>query len=89
MKITKQSTITQIVDVTVDVICNRCGNTCMDEYKQNYEGLIEAHICGGYGSKIGDEFQFEFSLCESCLLELFKTFKHNPLKDYNSIEESE
>ena len=68
------------VEVFDDVICNRCGESCkVDNY--NFEGLIEARICGGYGAKLGDGIAYEFSLCESCLEVLFKDFKIPPLKD--------
>jgi hypothetical protein len=58
--------------VVDDVLCNKCGESCFDKYEMNFEGLIEAHLCGGYGSKIGDSVEIEFSLCETCLLELFE-----------------
>lgn len=43
------------------------------------DGLLEAYVCGGYGARLGDEVEYKFSLCENCLAELFKTFKHSPL----------
>jgi hypothetical protein len=50
----------------------------------DYEGLIEVKIIGGYYSKIGDLNQVEFSICEDCLLEIFKTFKYTPCSsEYN------
>ena len=65
-------------EVIDDVICNKCGNSCRDEHDMNYEGLIEAYVSGGYGSKLGDSVNYKFSLCETCLSEMFKTFKFEP-----------
>lgn len=45
----------------------------------NFEGLVEVNICSGYGFKLGDMNEYKFSLCEDCLIEMFKTFKHNLL----------
>ncbi len=70
--------IVEYKNVTDDIICNKCGNSCKDSCDMNYEGLIEASVFGGYASKLGDQVNYEFSLCEDCLIELFKTFKHNP-----------
>jgi hypothetical protein len=74
---TKKVTKEVIETVVEDVLCNKCGSSLSDSYS-NYEGLVEANFTGGYGSKIGDMTQVTFSLCEDCLLELFKTFKHEP-----------
>jgi hypothetical protein len=89
-KVTKEITET----VVVDVLCNKCGCSLLDSYKMNYEGLVEAGFTGGYGSKIGDMNRVKFSLCEDCLLELFKTFKHEPYihdvgDDFENEEETE
>lgn len=73
---TEERTIEE--EVVDDIICNRCGESCRCDAALNYEGLIEATICGGYGSKIGDFRQLTFSVCESCLIELFETFKISP-----------
>jgi Fe2+ or Zn2+ uptake regulation protein len=58
--------------VVKDVICNKCGQSLKTDC--GYEGLVETEIRGGYNSKIGDMTIVSFSLCEDCLLELFKTF---------------
>jgi hypothetical protein len=66
----------QIVEIVVDdIICNKCGNSC--QTCSGAEGLIEAHICGGFGAKLGDCVEYKFSLCEDCLIRLFDTFKHS------------
>lgn len=73
-------TVVETVSVvkTIDIICNKCGNSLRDESDTDYEGLPKVYLCGGYGSKIGDGVELEFSLCEDCIIELIKTFKHPP-----------
>lgn len=71
----KKEVVEEFVD---DVICNKCGKSLIDEGNMNYEGLIEASVSGGFHSKIGDMVDLKFSLCEDCLIEMFKTFKHDP-----------
>lgn len=92
MKITKE--VQQTVTVTKDIICNKCGESCCtstsdpDEVTawRDYDGLLEASGSGGYHSKhIGDMTYFTFSLCERCLMELFKTFKINAIFDPDDV----
>ncbi len=68
--------VTNERDTVVDTICNKCGGSLKDGF--DYEGLLEAHGCGSYGSRIGDGRQWAFSLCENCLTWLFGLFKHPP-----------
>jgi len=78
MKVTK--TETKEVEVLVDAICNKCGESCKGSIG-NLNGLIEAQVSGAYDSShLGDGNVYEFSMCEKCLSELFKTFKHDPYK---------
>lgn len=52
-----------------------------DEHKDAY-GLVGAYVGTGYFSPaLGDGNTYEFDMCEKCLAELFKTFKHDPLTD--------
>lgn len=90
MKITKE--VQETVTVTADIICNKCGESCCtddsDEMSawRDYDGLLEVGGSGGYHSKhIGDMTYFTFSLCEKCLMELFKTFKINPIFDRDDV----
>jgi hypothetical protein len=70
----------QTVHETKDIVCNQCGSSCYST--PEYVGLIEAQVCTGYGSKfLGDGNNFSFSLCEECLVKLFKTFKHPALTE--------
>lgn len=64
-------------EVVEDVLCNKCGKSCMCLAGMNYEGLIEVTSHFGYGSlKFGDMTKIQFSLCENCLWEIIQTFKH-------------
>jgi ssDNA-binding Zn-finger/Zn-ribbon topoisomerase 1 len=78
-----------------EVICNKCGKSMRVEdgikdtdHSWGYYGLVDAEFSGGYMSinrdGIGDGGIYTFSLCESCLAELFKTFKI-PVKTGNYI----
>lgn len=79
MKKTKKVAVTEVVEETVDIICNKCGKSCSNQKPhkfRSYEGLIEAEVHGGYDSKvIGDLISWRFSVCESCLAKFVKTFK--------------
>lgn len=91
MKVIKTITETREVDIIEDVLCNKCGETCKTKACDNLEGLIEVVVCGGYGSHfIGDMNQFEFSVCEKCLMEFVATFKIQPvMTDLLGFEEEE
>ena len=67
----------EIVD---DILCNNCGGSCRDncEMNENFEGLIEVKVCGGYASKLGDGSTYTFSICEDCLKTMFKNFAIKP-----------
>ena len=80
MKITHKEMITSETEVLDGISCNKCGESCRDDCDMNWEGLVEATICGGYGSKLGDGVEYTFSLCEECLKKLFSEFKHQPEK---------
>jgi hypothetical protein len=76
-KITTNSTI------VVDVLCNKCGESLREGWASGISdayGLVGAYVSTGYFSPaLGDGNHYEFDLCERCLDELFKTFKHDPL----------
>lgn len=81
MRKTKMVTETKEVEVIEDIICNKCGGTCfnvVDATDRQYsaEGLLECEITGGFFSKhLGDMSSYRFSMCEACLIQLFKTFR--------------
>lgn len=86
MRITKD--IQETVTVVQDIICNKCGESCRTDgddpstYHKSFDGLIEVCAHGGYWSKvIGDMNKYQFSLCESCLVEFAKTFKIDAFVD--------
>lgn len=58
-----------------EIFCNKCGMSCRG-HVGNFNGLIEARVAGAYDSThLGDGDMYKFSLCEQCLVKLFKTFK--------------
>ncbi len=77
MKIThKVMTETDFID---DIICNKCGKSCINEGAASPEGLIEVQVRGGYGSNaLGDGSDFTFSICETCLVQVILTFEVPP-----------
>ena len=89
MRIIEKKILTREVEDTKDILCNKCGESLYIKFGEgigNYEGLIEAYVCGGFSALLGDEVGYNFSLCEKCLSELFKTFKYSALienKDEN------
>lgn len=72
-----------IQDVNKPIRCNKCDEYCSltDKLEENY-GLLNASFSSGYNSipQFEDMVRFTFSLCEHCLLDLFKTFKNKPSK---------
>lgn len=62
-----------------DVLCNKCGQSCCVIDSAGYicgpHGLNEECVFGGYMSThLQDLVMYRFSLCESCLAELFSSF---------------
>lgn len=80
MKITKKHIKKAEFEVVVDILCNRCNDSCkVTEDFDEYEGLIESTICFGYNSKyFGDMTEITFSLCEKCLFEITQDWKIPP-----------
>jgi hypothetical protein len=75
------------VEVVEDVVCNRCGGTCLIEREQY--GLAAA-VEGGYNSThLADFTIYQFDLCEKCLAELFAGFKIKPDKCGGYPEDAE
>src|SRR5690348_6886331 len=61
-----------------EILCNKCGETCMVNTYANkysfYGETIEAH--GGYSSPhFEDLTAYKYNICEKCQLDLFETFK--------------
>jgi len=64
------------------IICNKCGK---DTIGDQCDGALQnAKVSGGYNSThIEDGAQYSFDLCESCVVDLMKTFKHDAFKSCN------
>ena len=71
MKVIKN--ITQVVAVTDDVLCNRCGKSTIDEIKLNRE-YATLSVTWGYGSHRDGE-RHVAHLCETCFDEITACFK--------------
>lgn len=72
---------------TAECHCNNCGSNLLlqedlgkgDVKPVGYYGLVDASLTSGYFSKhLHDTLRYTFSLCEKCLVELFRTFKSPP-----------
>lgn len=68
----KTKTYTQLVKVS----CNKCGDANTDE-EYDKERFSEINLTFGYGSDYDNE-RWSFDLCDDCLTELVKSFKHVP-----------
>lgn len=83
MRKLEERTVTETTKVVVDILCNKCGESMIEGKGSGGEdayGLINAYVSTGYFSPcLGDGNEYKFDLCERCLKELFKTFKHDPL----------
>jgi hypothetical protein len=97
MRKVKKITKKQTIETTVDIICNKCGETCSNLKRFHnasqhqmcgFSGLNEIEVHGGYDSQfIGDMTSWRFSLCEKCLSQIVKSFKiPHEVKGENSSE---
>ena len=73
-------------DKTKQHPCNLCGLPCgspsSNPQQWSEQGLLDAHVCGGYDSTPGngegaldDMMEYRFSMCEFCLDWLFGKFQ--------------
>lgn len=67
--------------------CDRCGRTFVQKVEEidftgNFFHRFTAYF--GYGSPFDDE-KVDFCLCELCLFELLRTFKHQPEIDGENV----
>ena len=75
---------TRPVETTVEILCNKCGNSCgaknfPEDDLPEFHGLLEVYVDGTYFSpRLADLMRYRFSICEPCLLEMFATFKIQP-----------
>ena len=74
----KKEKTTKEVEEIVEILCNKCGKTCIagrDDGIDDGYGLIEITVRGGYWSpSLYDDVSYTFSICEECLRELFDNF---------------
>ena len=82
MKITR--TIQVDSEITVDVRCNKCGDSLIPPSERSVEragnpplyGLVEQTVSGGFESTaLHDLEHYTFSICEPCLKEMFDGFR--------------
>ena len=76
-------------------ICNNCGKDFLvysrgidgEEFPVGYYGMFDMTYSGGYESDdLSDCLEYTFSLCESCLKDLFKGFKIPPrIRNYTNV----
>lgn len=67
------------------IICNKCG---CETKSSSYGGVCNVNVSGGYNSTyIADEAKYKFDLCEKCVFELMKTFKHSAFESCSCGEE--
>lgn len=79
MKIYKK--VERIQNSECDCICNKCGKSQLygkDDGARDTYGLTAYFTTGFFSKSFPDCMEYEFSLCEECLAELFKTFKYEP-----------
>lgn len=84
----KKITVTKEVEMVDDIICNKCGESLVHIVGDDTDvtcGLPECYVEGGYYSPcIEDGVSYSFDLCERCVLDLMKEFKHPAKrKDWN------
>lgn len=68
---------TKKVQVIEDILCNKCGESCKSDVfgTGGFYGLQEATVSADYFSPaLEDCTHYVFSLCEHCLVKLFKDF---------------
>ncbi|MEH6945287.1 hypothetical protein [Bacillus sp. JJ722] len=80
MKIHKTIIIEQEVELLQSITCNKCGKTTElfgNEFqRQTQAEEFQTFVCDfGYGSKYDCE-RWTFDLCQDCLTEFTKSFKH-------------
>jgi hypothetical protein len=64
--------------VTIGITCNKCGKSKkISEDGWEYGEFQSFSLSFGYGSMF-DEQRWKFDICETCLTDFVKTFKHPP-----------
>lgn len=82
MRVEKTIEKKEVVTETIieEVVCNKCGKgsgKLEDEYDYASNAFQSFSTYFGYGSRYDNE-TWSFDLCDGCLTDLVKTFKHSP-----------
>jgi hypothetical protein len=82
MKEYEEISIVETKEIPKSITCNRCGKhekLTGDEYTREFQtNLYQTfYPAFGYGSKL-DMDRWTFDLCEECLIDFVRTFKHLP-----------
>jgi len=76
MKEYKEIKVTKKIPAAIT--CNKCGKTvALTEYGLEENEFHSFNIVFPYGSMF-DEERWKFDLCETCLVDFVRTFKHSP-----------
>ena len=73
---TVRKIVTEEREITIkkSVTCNKCGKTIEPTYAND---MVSIYTDFGYESNFDGE-KWSFDICDDCLLEIIKTFKHVP-----------
>lgn len=82
MKTYERIIIEDTKEIPTSVTCNKCGKSqelTGDEWDRQMKlcKYQSVYISFGYGSKF-DMDQWNFEICEECLVEMVRNFKHLP-----------
>jgi len=79
MHLRKLKEVTQSIEYTEDIVCNKCGNSLRREEAGDppiFCGLTECYVEGEYYSPVlPDGVSYKFDLCEKCVMELINSFQ--------------
>ncbi len=81
MKVYEKVTVTEVVEKVSDLICNKCGDSCMVKDEDGMNVCIngkEFDFQSIWCSNLLAEGDYEFALCEKCLSDIFDTFEIPP-----------
>lgn len=89
MKISTKKTITEEREYVTDVLCNKCGKSCVPVHRplscdapKWACGLVETTIHGKFLSPVLEDLtSYTFSICELCVQQLFESFIIPPTKN--------
>lgn len=70
-------------ELKLGLYCNNCGCSLISEEAEEYYGLINCEVHGGYYSTYLEDLKsYKFDLCEYCLKTMFNKFKFAPEVNY-------